>query len=374
MNYKPAKIYSAKNNPEKVWYVYYDYKDKQGNWKRFKVKKDINRIKNLKEKKASINDLLHSTNELLKTGYNPFDKKVTENPLAAKTIKEAVEYALEIKKPSIRTRSVQQYTYSVKKFISFLDSKHYSTLFPSEFTHLKAMEFADGLSGMSNKTFNEIIANVRMIFNMLIDRELLDKNPFKKINLKKLEIGKNIPFTDKQKDRLAKYLKSHNPNLLLFCKFIYHCYARPNEIVQIKVKNLDFEHNRLMIPANISKNRKQSAVEIPDTFIAEVKKAFKGRPEENYLFGKNLECSDKNIIRNRVSEMHSDVLKQLELSGGQTMYSWKHTGVIAAFKAGVDIYDLMRQLRHHSLNQTADYMKSLGLMPNIGFKTKAPKF
>ena len=55
------------------------------------------------------------------------------------------------------------------------------------------------------------------------------------------------------------------------------------------------------------------------------------------------------------------------------MYGWKHTGNVDSFLAGVDPYDLMRQNRHHSLEQTMNYLRSMGLRPNVNFSKKAPK-
>lgn len=46
---------------------------------------------------------------------------------------------------------------------------------------------------------------------------------------------------------------------------------------------------------------------------------------------------------------------------------------VDSFLAGVDPYDLMRQNRHHSLEQTMNYLRSMGLRPNVNFSKKAPK-
>lgn len=376
--YRNPNIFTGGNDIKKVWFVYYDFKDPStGRYRRFKEKRGINRIKKLKDRLKFAEALRDIILQDLKEGYNPFTKQVESNPLSEMLLPEVVDHLFEVKKKSLRKASRQQYTYSNNLLKAFLEKRRKSSIYPKEFTPVMAQEFCDHLiieKGYGNKTFNSNLTNMKTVFNEILNRDLITKNPFRAIKPKPLTTGKNVPFTNEQKEKIRKHLTRYNPNLLLFCKFIYHCYTRPNELVQLKVSNLDLTSNRLMIPANISKNRKQSAVEIPDTFIKEVKEVFKNQPEENYLFGKHLNCTELPIIRNRVSEMHGEVLRLLKITGGQTMYSWKHTGVITAFKSGVDIYDLMRQLRHHSLDQTADYLKSLGLMPNVGFKTKAPKF
>jgi integrase len=57
--------------------------------------------------------------------------------------------------------------------------------------------------------------------------------------------------------------------------------------------------------------------------------------------------------------------RDLNLSKDYTLYSWKHSGVVAAYKAGIDIKTIQSQCRHQSLEQTDIYLKSLGLNVNL---------
>jgi hypothetical protein len=38
-----------------------------------------------------------------------------------------------------------------------------------------------------------------------------------------------------------------------------------------------------------------------------------------------------------MSERHKNIIDKLEFDNRCTLYSWKHTGVVMAYKAGVDI-------------------------------------
>lgn len=59
-----------------------------------------------------------------------------------------------------------------------------------------------------------------------------------------------------------------------------------------------------------------------------------------------------------------------ELADDSVLLSWKHTGIVSAHKSGIDIYSIMRQCRHGSINETQRYLKSLGLLPNVEFASK----
>jgi integrase len=72
---------------------------------------------------------------------------------------------------------------------------------------------------------------------------------------------------------------------------------------------------------------------------------------------------------NHITTRHSKFTKQLQFDQQKGLYSWKHTGVCAAYYAtGKDVYALMRQLRHKELTTTMIYLKSLGLIQNDAFR------
>lgn len=95
-------------------------------------------------------------------------------------------------------------------------------------------------------------------------------------------------------------------------------------------------------------------------------------PANWYLFGQNLKPSEKPYSRNAVTRRHAAILKRCSIDSRYSMYSWKHTGNVDSYLAGIDVYDIMRQNRHHSLEQTMNYLRSLGLRPNVNYSKKAP--
>ena len=70
---------------------------------------------------------------------------------------------------------------------------------------------------------------------------------------------------------------------------------------------------------------------------------------------------------------YSKLVEPLNLGKEFTLYSWKHTGVVNAYKNGVDIKALQLQCRHHSVSQTDTYLKSLGFMDNEEFRQGIPE-
>ncbi len=71
-------------------------------------------------------------------------------------------------------------------------------------------------------------------------------------------------------------------------------------------------------------------------------------------------------------EKHKRILKKLNFGKGYCMYSWKHTGAIAAVKAGVSVKELQMQLRHHSLDETDKYLRQMGVRHITNFRVSMP--
>ena len=70
---------------------------------------------------------------------------------------------------------------------------------------------------------------------------------------------------------------------------------------------------------------------------------------------------------------YRQVLNSLNFDDHFTLYSWKHTGNVTAYKNGIDIYAIMKQNGHTSIDTTMKYLKTLGLIIDIDFTNKFDK-
>jgi len=82
----------------------------------------------------------------------------------------------------------------------------------------------------------------------------------------------------------------------------------------------------------------------------------------DYVFQRKNEI--KPVSKNVMGGRYRKLVKDLKISKDYTLYFWKHSGVVAAYNAGVDIKTIQKQCRHQSLEQTDIYLKSLGLDEN----------
>lgn len=362
MKYTLAEL--KKTNP-KDWYVYYSYRDPETNFLTpFKLRDGINRIKDLKERKAYAVDLIAKKNKQLREGWSPFvTVEKTVNPLANFTLVELLDKMLEIKASELRGRSNTTYKSVKKIFETFLHENGLFTIKPRNFTTLHAQMFSDYMvqKGYSGKTHNNKLAVIIALFSLIKKRKVIDFRPFEEVVRKKVGEGRVTIYDDKQKKIVKQHLIETNHRLYLYVQFIFYCFVRPKELMLIQVKHLNFKRKELFVPGEAAKNHKNRIVPIKDEFFKLVKDKYEGLDPDFYLFGRGLIPHEINVDRNRASEAHREMLIEIGVDTKHKLYEWKHTGARLFILSGKNPYDLMAYMGHASLDETMGYLRSLGV-------------
>jgi|WetSurMetagenome_2_1015567.scaffolds.fasta_scaffold07430_5 integrase len=368
--FKAAKLNDCDGNLSGRWYIEFYVWNVQKNRLDRKRFYDVNNYVTLEERKSYANRKVREINELLAEGYHIDVNKISETEIEeikSYTVTEAIEYALKIKRSSLRGTSYPSYKGAVKRILEWSKDNRIATSDIAHFDRLKAVYFDDYLlveCKYAAKTVNGIISYIKSLFQILVDRELILNNPFK--NLKKHKEGdsrKNLAYNEAQIKKIKKLISENDKQLWLFIEFIYYCFLRPNEVRQLKYNYIKLDEKKIFVPNFVSKNGKDGFITIPETFCNElINLKFKDN-ENKYVFqGEN---DSTPISKNMMGLRFRNLIKELKLDKDHTLYSWKHSGVVAAYKAGIDIKTIQSQCRHHSLEQTDIYLKSLGLSVNL---------
>ncbi len=384
--FKLARLYDANGDLSKRWFVeFYVWDERKGK----KVRKryyQVNDYETVVERRAAAKKQIKEINELLQDGHyikaggvgeKEAKKTIKEEP-AIFSIKEAFSKILEIKATELRKKSLQKITSIVTIFQEFIHPK----LYLHQITKIDLIQYSDFLltvRKVTPQTRNNHLRILKSLFGDMIYRGWLNDNPvedFKK--MKEVASAKNKAYSKAQRKQIFELA---DDQLKLTIHFIYYCFMRPNEVRLLKIKDIHLKEKRLFIPAEVAKNRKNEYITLPHHLI-EILEGLNldvANPE-HYIIGKTA-VKDYQVIPgktplsiNQMSARHRKVLDKLDMRDGEfTLYSWKHTGVIAAYKAGVDIKSIQLQCRHYSLEMTDKYLKSLGLYRDEEIFMKMPK-
>lgn len=372
--YVRAKLYTPRKTH---WYVEYHVYDPIENRL---VKKRFYKIagETDAERRKVGEELVEEVNQFLYDGFVLQASKGQENlpafQLNTSTL-QAFDKAVRIKLQPISERARHNYRYYYRILREWLKESGHSRKPISRINQAIMLDYFLYLQEEkkhANRTLNNHLEFIRETFSIMVRQELIHKNPLTGVKKWRTGSAKNIPFLPEEQKHLENYLRKTNLPLYYFTRFIYYGFMRPVEICRMRVNHIDLKRQIILVRTGTSKNNRQMPVVITTNLLPSLEEMnLRQYPGNYHLFSKGLVPGEKEIWRNRVSEMHAKALKATDLYNGELcLYSWKHTGNVNAYLAGVDIKSIQSQNRHHSLEMTEIYLKSLGLRISKDLKTK----
>lgn len=170
-------------------------------------------------------------------------------------------------------------------------------------------------------------------------------------------------FQKNQAHQIIAELKAHEPMVYKAVCLIFYCFIRPGELRLLKVGHVVFKPTgiQICVPGEISKNKKTEYVNVPKAFEKELQDWVNSRNSEDYLL--HQPGDPKTPLKAKfLADRHQQFIRKLGHDTTQyKLYSWKHTGNVMGYLAGCSVKDLQRQNRHHSLDQTDQYLRQLGV-------------
>lgn len=295
------------------------------------------------------------------------------------SIEKAIEYILDLKyKPQGKRKSVHTAESNARLFLRWLKKSELYGITPNELQTHHIQNYIDNMvidGEISPRTIENRISSLRAMFNHLLDRKHIDHNPFagKLDKPKIISTNRNMAFGPGQIEMIKNKALEDDPGLWLLCQFIYYTYIRPIEIGRLKVKHVLLDQDKIFVPATISKNSNDGYVTIPPGLKSELEKLKLDQLNPDwFLFTKKWTPGEKQVGYNFFGNRHRKILRALDFPTEYTLYSWKHTGVVNTYKAGVNMKAIQLQCRHSSIDQTDTYLKSLGFLDNDDFSKGVP--
>ena len=225
-------------------------------------------------------------------------------------------------------------------------------------------------------TFNSYVNMFENVWNWVENNHenILNKNPWKKIEALPEVTRKNLTYTSKQRETIFNELLLKNETVLyVICRMIYKIFIRPgNETRFLQVQDVNLIENKIWIEGDISKNRKTQWVPLPEDLKEELLKiGIENVPGEYYIFGKR-GPSKYPVSRDYWSKKFTAIVRGLGISKGLTLYSFKHTGNQVAHLNKMPLMQQKDLNRHHSLDQMNTYLEGMRMPDADDLKVYIP--
>lgn len=370
-NYSTPKIYTANGDLNKRWYVYFSYRNPStGKLKRVTPVYGVaNKYKTKEDRMWILIAYRKKLQQLLKLGYNPFEdnsdlfdkinskkqKNIVANtvksvatkpnktvatdtePVATsttKTLKEAFDFALNLKKNMVGASTYNGYCGKVKALQRFVADKHPHIIRIDQLTKSIVVQFLNTiLHRTSARSRNNYRIDLSSLMQTLADNEIIPSNFIKSIPVLKAIPERNKTYTEKQQKEIYTYLEEKDPTLLLFIKFVSYNFLRPIEVCRIQIKDINLAQKTISFRA---KNKPLKTKIIPDILLEELPDLSKLDPEM-YLFtpekiGGYWDTAVQNK-RDYFSKRFKKVVKEhFGLGKDYGLYSFRHTYITKLYR------------------------------------------
>lgn len=369
--YKLAKLNDADNKLSGKWYVYYSFRHPEsGQFTRFKlIISSSLKTKTARHERASI--VIRTINQQLIQGWSPY---VEENSQLM-CIYDATQLYLTVKKSQLRPRSYYTYVYHMNRFLEYCTIKKIHNHPISMFDKKQAQIFLDWSvvkHKLNNRSYNNYVQTMRTLFNFLFERDIIITNPFTKIKKLQCQEASIIALTMPELKFVADTMPVYNARLWLAAQLVFYCFIRPQELVRMQYKHINIKDRFILMEPKMTKNKKQSIINIPDEFLKELEKLRWNYNAEWFLFSRKMEPGLKQSSVKLIYDTWHKYADLFKIK--HTLYQLKHTGTGMAFDAGVNPRDIQLQSRHHSLDQTMQYVARFRNTPSQNLNNRFPKF
>jgi integrase len=362
-NYSIPKIYTASGDLKKRWYVYFSYRNpKTGRLKRITpFYGEAHKYKSKEDRLFVLSAYRKKILELLKAGFNPFDEndglyqKRKEKKIAPsnnllvenksmeienkvknhqKTIKEAFEFALQIKKKMISVRTHKSYTSRVKMLEQYVEKQYPDIKYINELSKNVLVQFLnDTLQRTSARSRNNCRIDLGSLLQVMEDNEIIDINFIKKIPVLKAIPERNKTYTNEVQEAIFTYLEKEDPVLLLYIKFVSFNFLRPIEVNRLNVGDLNLKDKTIKFKAKNSPLKTKIIPNILMEELPDLSKLEKSNPLFTpYGYGEKWDTTIENR-RDYFSKRFKKVVKDhFNLGKDYGLYSFRHTYITKLYR------------------------------------------
>lgn len=359
-DYRPAKLVKGKDR----WYIiFYQTNPNTNQLQRHRETFDLNRITNILERDTKAMQILGQLNgKYLAEGY-PYSGSFSMGNKSMR-LPEAINYALNIHEPNLRKASFKDYKNKSLMFVEWWKKSDYRSVQINHVNNKHLISYFDYMTihkKVSGTTYNNHMRTLSAVFQLLVDRDFLEKNPVQGIKKRKASKKIRRPLS---KEEQKSIFGAADPQLKLCILLTFALGIRPAEIRRMRRHHVDLENKMINLPSEVTKNKHNSIIFIPESVIEKLAKLMPECSPGMHIVGRKMMPSFEMCGMNTINFRHAAVLRKLQNNkilehvNGICFYSWKDTGAVEMAKQ-MNIVALMHHFRHQDISTTQRYVNEL---------------
>ena len=263
---------------------------------------------------------------------------------------------------SLSSNSIAAYLNDIHKLVEYCQENHHITTLENITDEILA-DFLKRMEedGFGDRTQARSICSLRQFFKFLVFDGVLPDTPTKLLKAPKISRKIPIILTDKEVNSIMDAIEMYKPEgqrNKAIIEMLYSCGLRASELIDIKLSNIDFRHDKVKIEGKENKDR---VIPLSNNTKVEIKKYLK--VYRNYLdipqeYEDILFLSKKGTALSRV--MLFNIVKHLAKKAGikkrVSPHTLRHSFAAGLVKKGIDLSKLQDLLGHSSILTTETYI------------------
>ena len=250
------------------------------------------------------------------------------------TIKQAFDFALDLKEKEVSDQTIRDYRRKIYLFINSMNENYPNKKYIREVSRKDLVDYLNGIVlKTSARNRNNYRTELGSIFQVLKNNELVDENYLQSIPVLKSKPERNKTYTLKQQQSIFEYLQKEDQLLLLFIKFVSYNFIRPIEVCRLKIKDINVDTKTVQFKAKNSPLKTKIIPSILFDALPDLAKMDK----ESFLFtpdkiGAFWDANETNR-RDHFSKRFRRVVKDhFKLNKDYGIYSFRHTFISKLYR------------------------------------------
>lgn len=262
--------------------------------------------------------------------------------------------------------TIKNYKLDLTLFFDFLNKSNINYLYLNKDNVLAYLKYLDKMN-LKNSTISRRISALRTFYNYLMNEGLINSNIF--LNVKNPKLEKKLPnylnYTEMEELLESIDIKTDEGlKRRLLIEMFYSTGCRVSEIINIKVKDIDFLNKKIRI---MGKGSKERIVYYGDYAKKYLDKYLSKGLDKDYLFVNK--HGDKYTVE-EIELIVKDIMKHLSIKTHVTPHTLRHTFATHLLNNGADIRSVQELLGHSNLSTTGIYTHvSSDRLKEVYFKT-----
>jgi integrase len=344
---------------KKEWFVYFSFRDsKTGKLIRQPhIKAGANKFKTKSNRLSFLKTIQRNLLLLLEAGFNPYkDNSTLEKEFFGKekievpkkeiidieqsnnldtvtTVTQALKFGLELKEKMMNQNSYVGFQSKIRRFKKWLIKKELENESISIISKKLVNEYLNlVLKTSSARNRNNTRTDIRSLFQVLEDNDIVKDNFVRKINIIKTIPIRNKTYSPKLQKDIYDYLEKTDPLLLLFVKFVSYNFLRPVEVCRLRIEDVDIEDKKIYVRA---KNKPVKIKIIPDILV-EALPDISRIDKKHFLFtaeniGGEWDATETNK-RDYFTKRFKKVKNHFGFGKEYGLYSFRHTFITKLYR------------------------------------------